>query len=158
MNQQVEFDCFVFNDLILCSDGGVVIVVEQYFVYQCIYCMWDGIFQFDEFYNYNDIIVVNIRLDGFMEWFVCIFKWQEIVNDGGYYFFYVMVVVWDWFYFIFNDNSCNYILDNDNFLYNFNGRNFIIMLVEICKGGEFEMYLFFNNWDVGVIICLKICK
>lgn len=56
------------------------------------------------YYYYNDILVINIKFIGEIEWVSCIFKWQEIVNDGGYYFFYVMVIVWDCFYFIFNDN------------------------------------------------------
>lgn len=157
-NQQAELDRFALNDLILRSDGGAVIVAEQYFVYQRTYRMWDGTLQFDEFYNYNDIIVVNIRPDGSMEWSVRIPKRQETVNDGGYYSSYAMAVVRDRLYFIFNDNSRNYTSDNDNFLYNFNGRNSIITLAEIRKGGELEMYPLFNNRDAGVITRPKICK
>lgn len=157
-DQQAELNRFALNDLILRSDGGAVIVAEQYFVYQRTYRMWDGTLQFDEFYNYNDIIVVNIRPDGSMEWAVRIPKRQETVNDGGYYSSYAMAVVRDRLYFMFNDNSRNYTSKNDNQLYNFNGRNSIITLAEIKKGGALEMYPLFNNRDAGIITRPKICK
>ncbi|MBV6653970.1 MAG: hypothetical protein KI786_09465 [Mameliella sp.] len=157
-NQEAELSRFALNDLILRSDGGAVIVAEQFFVFQRTYRLWDGTLQFDEFYNYNDIIVVNIRPDGSMEWSVRIPKRQETVNDGGYYSSYSMAVVRDRLYFIFNDNSRNYTSQNDNNLYNFNGRNSIITLAEIRKGGELEMYPLFNNRDAGIITRPKICK
>jgi hypothetical protein len=157
-DQQAELNRFSLNDLILRSDGGAVIVAEQYFVYQRTERMWDGTLRFDEFYNYNDIIVVNIRPDGSMEWAVRIPKRQETMNDGGYYSSYAMAVVRDRLYFIFNDNSRNYTSKKDNQLYNFNGRNSIITLAEIRKGGALEMYPLFNNREAGIITRPKICK
>jgi len=69
-----------------------------------------------------------------------------------------MAVVRDRLYFIFNDNSRNYTSKKDNQLYNFNGRNSIITLAEIRKGGALEMYPLFNNREAGIITRPKICK
>jgi hypothetical protein len=47
---------------------------------------------------------------------------------------------------------------NDNRLYNFNGRNSIITLAEISKGGRLEMYPLFENRNTGTITRPKICR
>mgnify|MGYP006268641477 CR=1 FL=1 len=159
LGRQAELSRFAINDLILRSDGGAVIVAEQFFIFERTYRnYWDGILRSDFFYNYNDIIVVNIRPDGSMEWSVRIPKRQETVNDGGYFSSYAMAIVRDRIYFIFNDNSRNFGDDDSDRLYNFNGRNSIITLAEVRKNGELEMYPLYSNRNAGIITRPKICK
>jgi hypothetical protein len=100
-----ELSRFSLDKLILRSDGGAVLVAEQYYVFERSYRYWDGTLRFDYFYHYNDIIVVNIRPDGSIEWATKIPKRQETVNDGGYFSSYAMSIVRDRLYFIFNDNG-----------------------------------------------------
>jgi hypothetical protein len=160
-NREAELYRFSLDELILRSDGGAVVVAEQYYIFERTYPYWNGVNvqRFDTYYNYNDILVVNIRPDGSIEWATRIPKRQETVNDGGYFSSYAMSTVRDRLYFIFNDNSRNYEPGgNDNRLYNYNGRNSIITLAEVSKGGELKMYPLFPNRETGTITRPKICK
>lgn len=156
--RQPELYRFSLDELILRSDGGAVLVAEQYFVFERVYRFWDGSLRYDYFYNYNDIIVVNIRPDGSIEWATRIPKRQETYNDGGYYSSYAMSIVRDRLYFIFNDNSRNFENDGGNRLYNFNGRNSVIALAELHKDGQLRLYPLFFNRDADTITRPKICK
>lgn len=149
---------FSLDELVLRSDGGAVLVAEQFYVFERAYRYWDGALRFDYFYNYNDIIVVNIQPDGSIEWATRIPKRQETVNDGGYYSSYAMAIVRDRLYFVFNDNSRNFSSDGDTRLYNFNGRNSIVALAELRKDGQLFMYPLFNNRDADILTRPKICK
>lgn len=157
-NRAPELYRFSLDELVLRSDGGAVLVAEQFFVFERAYRYWDGTLRFDYFYNYNDIIVVNIQPDGGIEWATRIPKRQETMNDGGYYSSYAMSIVRDRLYFIFNDNSRNFADDGSGRLYNFNGRNSIVALAELRKDGQLRMYPLFNNRDAEVLTRPKICK
>ena len=156
--REPELYRFSLDELVLRSDGGAVLVAEQYYVFERAYRYWDGTLRFDYYYNYNDIIVVNIQPDGGIEWAARIPKRQETVNDGGYYSSYAMSIVRDRLYFIFNDNSRNFSNDGSNRLYNFNGRNSVVALAELRKDGQMRMYPLFNNRDAEIITRPKICK
>ena len=156
--REPELFRFSLDELVLRSDGGAVLVAEQYYVYERTYRYWDGTLRFEYFYNYNDIIVVNIQPDGGIEWATRIPKRQETVNDGGYYSSYAMSIVRDRLYFIFNDNSRNFSNEGNSRLYNFNGRNSIVALAELRKDGQLSMYPLFNNRDADIITRPKICK
>lgn len=161
VNQTPELYRFSLDNLILRSDGGAVLVAEQYFVYQQSYRYWDGTIRYDNYYNYNDIIVVNIKPDGTIEWTTRIPKRQETLNDGGYYSSYAMATVRDRFYFVYNDNSRNYrATENDNrrYLYNFNGRFSIVVVSEITKDGALNTFPLFTNRDADVITRPKFCR
>ena len=136
-------------------------VAEQYYVYQQSYRYWDGTIRYDNFYNYNDIIIVNIQPDGVIEWSTRIPKRQETLNDGGYYSSYAMATVRDRFYFIYNDNSRNYRNtgnDNRRYLYNFNGRYSVVVVSEVTKDGAVNTFPLFTNRDADVITRPKICR
>ena len=118
---------YSLDNLILRSDGGALLIAEQYYVYERFdnnmpfNAGFGGLYgyrfsrfndpyfrnnaQRDIFYNYNDIIIVNIRPDGEIEWTARIPKQQETINDGGYYSSYAHAVVRDKIYFIYNDNG-----------------------------------------------------
>lgn len=157
VNRAPELYQFSLDELILRSDGGAVLVAEQYYVYQRRYFDFYGTPQFDNYFNYNDIIVVNIRPNGEIEWTARIPKRQETVNDGGYYSSYAMSIVQDRIYFIYNDNQRNFENDNRR-LYNFNGRQSIIALSELRKDGTLNTSPLFSNRDADIITRPKICK
>jgi len=87
------------DELILRSDGGAVLIAEQYSTQEYTY-YYQGISHTERYYNYYDIIVVNIRPNGEIEWATRIPKRQETVNDDGYFSSYALTVVRDRFYFI----------------------------------------------------------
>lgn len=160
---------FQLDDLILRSDGGAVLIAEQYYIYERYRNDFSpyvgrGFYgnstsRVDYYYNYNDIIVVNIRPNGEIEWATRIPKRQVTVNDGGYYSSYSMAAVRDRIYFVFNDNGRNFEPDrNDNRIYNFNGKNSLISLAEVKKNGDLEIYPLFNNRDADIITRPKICQ
>lgn len=166
---------YALDELILRSDGGALLVAEQFYVYerqdfnQPYYGYGFGFYDpyyrrtttADIFYNFNDIIVVNIRPNGEIEWTARIPKQQETVNDGGYYSSYSHAVVQDKIYFVYNDNARNFEGQREgkrNRIYNFDGRNSVIALSELRKDGTVETIPLFNNRDAAVVTRPMICK
>lgn len=159
VNRAPELYQYSLDELILRSDGGALLVAEQYYVYERSYRYWDGTFRYDYFYNYNDLIVVNIRPNGEIEWATRIPKRQETMNDGGYFSSYAMSIVRDRIYFIYNENARNFDQErNIRRLYNFNGRYSVIALTELKKDGSIRTFPLFHNQDVDIITRPKICK
>jgi hypothetical protein len=127
-----ELSNFSLDKLILRSDGGAILVAEQYYVqtvmpnnaysmspygynsmyynryyYNSPYYNGYNNRRPDYYYNYNDIIVVNIRPTGEIEWSARIPKLQESKNDQGLFSSYSMAVAQDKFYFVYNENPKN---------------------------------------------------
>jgi hypothetical protein len=174
-NQQREAELFRYSldRLILRSDGGAVLVAEQYYVTEQFQrfqrnpffwgdpYMWNDPMlnnQTDFVFHYNDIIVVNIRPDGSIEWASRIPKYQRTMNDGGYFSSYSMAVVKDRLYFVFNDNSRNFESDGSTQLFNYNPRRSVIAIAELRKDGELSMYPLLSNQQSGIIARPKICR
>jgi len=167
---------YSLDELILRSDGGAVLVAEQFYVeqetyrdYPYSYYPYYGYYnpfyysrnnyQTDYYYNYNDIIVVNIRPTGEIEWTARIPKQQQTRNDGGYYLSYAMAIVRDKLFFLFNDNARNYSPNRkENRFYHYNGSESVIVLAEIDKSGEVKAYPLASNREAGVITRPKMCK
>jgi hypothetical protein len=128
-----ELENFRLEKLIVRSDGGVVLIAEQFYIrerrdnYYGPYSYYDYYSPFySPFYspyyssynynragsyyefNYNDIVVLNIGPDGVIDWQVNIPKAQETMNDGGRYSSFAMINVKDKLHFLFNDNPKNY--------------------------------------------------
>lgn len=177
---------YALDELILRSDGGAVLIAEQFFVeqrydydrynrgfgYPYGYGIYGSRYRFNRFndpynryqdqtnyYNYNDIIVVNIKPTGEIEWTARIPKHQETSNDGGYFSSYAMSIVRDKFYFVFNDNPKNYDPnDKSNRLYNYNGRNSVITVAAVDKKGNVRIDPVYDNRQAGITTRPKICK
>lgn len=177
-DQVPELYRFSLDELIMRTDGGAVLVAEQYFVYQQ---NWDRGFGYDPiwgrqvwnpywnrntqvnyFYHYNDILVINIKPTGEIEWATRIPKRQETMNDGGYYSSYAMATVRDRFYFIYNDNPRNFdpkVLNGERRIrHNYNGRYSVVSLAEVKIDGSVTVMPLFTNRDADVITRPKICR
>ena len=171
-NNQAELYNFSLDELILRSDGGAVLVAEQYYVYEQrdfdnfnpafnTFPYNNNNFRVDYFYNYNDIIVVNIRPNGEIEWTARIPKRQETVNDGGYYSSYAMAILPQGLYFLYNDNARNFDAaqsSSKNRTFNFNGKNSVMTLAEIQKDGQVNIQPIFDTKGRGAIVRPKVCK
>ncbi len=174
--RSAELYNYSLDELILRSDGGAVLVAEQYYVVQetyrdspfgyggyygfrSPYSYYNRSYQTDYYYNYNDIIVVNIRPTGEIEWTARIPKSQESRNDGGYYLSYAMATVRDKLCFVFNDNPKNFDPSRKNDrIYSYNGSESVIAMAEVNIKGEVNTYPLASNREAGVITRPKMCK
>lgn len=162
LNKEPELQQYSLDKLILRSDGGVVLIAEQFFVEQRTsrdYYYRNSNLTTDYYYNYHDIIVVNIRPDGEIEWASRIPKRQVTTNDGGYYSSYALSIVRDKLYFVFNDNGRNFVdRERNRRLYNFNGRQSIIALAELSIDGSVKIEPLFSNREADIITRPKVCR
>ncbi len=171
--RSVELFQYSLNDLILRSDGGAVLVAEQYYVERDDnnnnFGYPSAVYGYNRYnnnlnnrvdyhYNYNDIIVVNIRPNGEIQWASRIPKRQETTNDGGYYSSYAMAIVRDKICFVYNENGKNFGAKKNNRRYRFNGSNSILTLTEVGMDGSVATYPLGSNRDEGIITRPKICK
>ncbi|MEM9885783.1 MAG: hypothetical protein AAF849_07820 [Bacteroidota bacterium] len=166
--RQAELYRFALDELILRSDGGALLIGEQYYVFEDFYqdFRFGGVgfggptpmTRVDYYYHYNDIIIVNIRPDGEIEWSTRIPKVQVTRNDGGYYSSYAMSIVRDKIYFIFNDDARNFNRNNNRQLFNFTGNNMTLSLVEVNKEGDWKIAPLYLNREVNLLTRPKICK
>ncbi|MEM1322656.1 MAG: hypothetical protein AAGG75_20495 [Bacteroidota bacterium] len=161
---------YSLDKLILRSDGGALLIAEQYFVqirdnfdrfnpaFGGFDPYWNGVRNQDYLYNYNDIIIVNIRPDGEIEWTGRIPKRQVTVNDGGYFSSYAMSIIRDKIYFVYNDNGRNFEEANSDRIYSYNGKYSVIALTELNRDGSMITYPLFSNAEAEIITRPKICK
>ncbi len=172
IKRSAELYQYSLNDLILRSDGGAVLVAEQYYVerrednrftnggFYNPYGFRNNQFRenIEYYYNYNDIIIVNIKPNGEIQWASRIPKRQETLNDGGYYSSYAMAIVRDKICFVYNDNGRNFAAKKNNRRYGFNGSNSILALTEVGMDGSVNTYPISNNREQGIITRPKVCK
>ncbi len=169
-----EFELFRYSldELVVRSDGGALLIAEQYYVEERFdnfnnrFGMGVGFNnaammnnnRVDYIYNYHDIIVVNINPKGEIDWATKIPKRQVTQNDGGYFSSYAHAIVRDKIYFIYNDNRRNFESHNRRNPYNFDGRSSIIALTELSQDGSTETFPLFINRDASILTIPKICK
>jgi len=166
-NKQAELERYALDHLILRNDGGALLVAEQYFVREYVdrdNSYWGNTYYnnnlgntYDYYYNYNDIIVVNIRPNGEIQWTARIPKQQSTVNDGGYFSSYSMSIVRDKIYFIYNDNERNFSSD-DNRLHDFDRRRSVIALAQLSTNGSVKTFPIFSSQGANVITRPKVCR
>lgn len=169
---QIEIDDIALDRLILRSDGGAVLIAEQYFIerenfYNDPYYGAYGGFYNRRFrtvqqnytvYNYNDIFVLNIRPDGTLDWASNISKVQQTVDDGGYFSSYAMAVAGDKLYFVFNDNAANYRSDIDR-LRVYDGRSDgVVALATVSRDGSVDVEPLRSKEAVRVAVRPKVCR
>ena len=169
--RQAELYQYSLDELILRSDGGALLIAEQFFIerFDNFNNRFAGVNtfnnRFNRFdnrityeYNYNDIIVVNIRPNGEIQWVARVPKRQETTDDGGYYSSYAHAVVRDRIFIVYNDNGRNFGRE-DNRRYRFTGSsNSIITVAEIRKDGSVEIHPLANNRDERFILRPKVSQ
>lgn len=97
-----------FDYFILRSNGGAVLVGEQYYAQHiCYQDFRTGNMICTYHFYYNDIIVVNIDELGNITWTRRIPKLQHTVNDNGFYSSYSLGVIGKKLQFIYNDHPKN---------------------------------------------------
>ena len=172
--RQAELYQYSLDELILRSDGGALLIAEQFYIQRYDRDRYSNVYggfgrygnnRFNNFnnqvsyeYNYNDIIVVNIKPNGEIQWVSRIPKRQETTNDGGYYSSYAHAVVRDRIFIVYNDNGRNF-KKEDNRRYRFTGSsNSIISVAEVRKDGSVDIHPLANNRDERFILRPKVCQ
>ncbi len=179
---------YSLDKLIMRSDGGVILIAEQYFVEERmlnnnmygynpygLYNSWNSPYysswydpygyrsnrnnrRSDYYFNYNDIIVVNIQPDGEIAWTTRVPKRQVSVNDGGKYSSYAMSIVADKLYFAYNENPKNLDPNRTKTVAETPDKYSVVTLAEVARDGSLKRYPMFSNRDKGVVTRPKICR
>lgn len=157
--KDLELAQYDLRNLIKRSDGGAILVGEQYYsittTYRCgnSYCTTTT-------YYYNDIIVVNISPEGKIEWASKIPKIQVSANDGGFYSSFALAVTKDKLHFIYNDHKDNLEAEKTRKLKNFqvSDRNGIVVDATVDNNGKVSRQELLENTETEVIIRPKVCE
>lgn len=139
--EELELSNYELRDIIRRTDGGVVMVAEQYRFYITSVTTMDanGRTSTRTIYNYeyNDIIVVNVDPNGNIAWAAKVPKRQHSTNDGGRYSSYALLVKEDHIHLLFNDNGKNLMLLPGDRVEPFRyGKEMLITLATINADGK----------------------
>lgn len=185
--REPELFDYSLDKLIMRSDGGVILIAEQYYIEERLlnnspygyspygYNAWSSPYyaslydpygyrygrnnrRADYYYNYNDIIVVNIQPDGEIASTTRIPKHQVSVNDGGTYSSYAMSIVADKLYFAYNENPKNLDPNRKKNVAETPDKYSVVTLAEVARDGSLKRYPMFSNQDKGVVTRPKICR
>jgi hypothetical protein len=184
-SREPELFDYSLDKLIMRSDGGVILIAEQYFIEERLlnnnpygnsgmygYNSWNSPYssyydpyrynrsnrRADYYYNYNDIIVVNIQPDGEIAWTARVPKHQVSVNDHGLYSSYAMSIVAEKLYFAYNENPKNLDPNRKKNVAESPDKHSVVMLAEVGRDGSLKRYPMFSNKDKGVVTRPKICR
>lgn len=191
-DKEAEPELFNYSieKLITRSDGGVIMIAEQYFIEErarfnnnfggfgggwnngwgggwgnsAFYDPYDrfgnrnGNQQYDYYFNYNDIIVVNIQPDGEIAWSARIPKRQTSVNDFGLYSSYGMSIVADKLYFLYNDDPKNLDPRAKKIATETPDKYSVVTVAEVDRNGVVKRAPLFQNKENGVVVRPKISK
>lgn len=102
-----ELSNFNYNAFSFRQDGGVVLLGEYYKEYTLEQKISTGVVSYTTYYDYNNIVVVNLTATGQIDWAHQIAKKQSTEDDNGIYSSYKLSLVEDKLYFLFNDHPDN---------------------------------------------------
>lgn len=114
--------------------------------------------QADYYFNYNDILVVNIRPDGEIDWTARIPKRQLSRNDNGIYSSYAMSTVADKLYFIYNEDPRNLDPKSKKLYTDEPDKYSVVVLAEVDRSGHVTRAPLFQNKEEGIVTRPKICR
>jgi hypothetical protein len=153
VRKQPELYNYDLNELILRNDGGAVLIAEQFFVDRQEYWdWWTGQRIIEFYYNYNDIILANIRPDGSIQWTARIPKQQVSLNDNGFYSSYARAIARDRLLFVFNDER------GSGRRGRLNSGNSNLVMAEVQLDGKVNTFLLEDNRGNPVIPRPKSCR
>ncbi|UZR97885.1 hypothetical protein [Chondrinema litorale] len=150
---------FSIDQIILRSDGGALLIAEQFYIREVArYNQQTGFYDYTYYYYYNDIIVINIRPDMSIEWATKIPKRQVTTNDGGHFSSYAYAIQGGQIHLIYNDNVKNVMKNNPDRTYSFNGKKSVVVLATINKDGTLNRKLVSSNKAEKILTRPKSCE
>lgn len=160
--KDAEIYNYDLDNIIIRSDGGVLLLAEQYFVESRSTRYYTGntyTTRTTYYYNYNDVMAININPDLSVAWATKIPKRQVTTDDGGYYSSYAYAVGGDKIYLLFNDNPDNLLITDPAKVAKYSGvKKSVATLVTISADGKWKKSLLFSNQDQGEILRPKVCE
>jgi hypothetical protein len=151
-----ELFSYRIDELVLRSDGGALMVAEQFYVRVTTQTDPSGFQMQTTTYYYNDIITVNINPDGTIAWATKIPKRQ--VDGTGVFSSYAMTISKGKIYFIYNDHPKNLTRTNYRKIKNFNGKRSIVTLATLSPDGSYKKTPLVNNRDERIITRPQIAR
>lgn len=143
---------FTLGDIVLRKDGGCVLVAEQYIERQN--------YDFDtrsytySYYEYNDILVVNIGPDGEIKWSKKFPKRQTVAGKSMSFASYTLAVVNNKIVLIYNDDKDNLELAPDDEVEQLRSmKKAITVLAIVDSNGKEKKLSLFSQKDAGKIFC-----
>ena len=160
--KDVEMYNYDLDQIVLRDDGGAVLVGEKFFISTTTTTsMMNGTTRYrtTSYYNYHDIIAVNLNPEGVIDWAQKIPKRQTTREDGGFFSSYALAIVDDKMHFIFNDNPKNLVAKPGK-VHNFklNKRESIVVMVTLDAKGKQKKQPLFMAADAETIIRPKVCE
>ncbi len=160
--KDVEMYNYDLDQIVLRDDGGAVLVGEKFFISTVTNTsMMNGTTRYrtTSYYNYHDIIAVNLNPEGVIDWAQKIPKRQTTREDGGFFSSYALAIVDDKMHFIFNDNPKNLVAKPGK-VHNFklNKRESIVVMVTLDAKGKQKKQPLFMAADAETIIRPKVCE
>lgn len=139
--EEIEMYDYDLSDIIVRSDGGAILLGEQYRYYTVTTCTTNAnggqTCTTSYHYVYNDIIAINIDPEGNIEWAAKVPKRQHTVNDGGRASSYALVVKDTDIHVLFNDNGKNLFLKPGDKVEPYRpGKEALITLSTIAEDGK----------------------
>ena len=158
-DEELELPEFILHDIIRRTDGGAVMVAEQYRSYTVCYTDSKGNTRCNTHYVYNDVIVVNVDPQGDIEWATKVPKRQHSVNDNGRYSSFAVAVKEDRIYFLFNDSGENLFLKPGDKVKQFKltGKDALVVLATVDGQGATTREALFSPDRRDVILRPKDC-
>ncbi len=160
--KDAELYSYDLDNIIIRSDGGVLLLAEQYFVESRTTRYYTGstyTTRTTYYFNYNDVMAININPDASVAWATKIPKRQVTTDDGGYYSSYAYAVGGDKIYLLFNDNPDNLLVTDPSKVAKYSGvKRSVATLVTIGADGKWKKNLLFSNQDQGEILRPKVCE
>lgn len=151
---------FDLDNMILRSDGGAILMAEQFYIDERIITQRVGFrnnTRVDYYYYYNDIIVVNMAPTGEIEWATKVPKYQVTTNDGGHFSSYSYMIKGSNIHLIYNDNPKN-LFPNVERTRSFNGKKSVVTLATLSADGHLKRSLLFSNRDERIVTRPKACE
>lgn len=162
-NTDREFLNYAFRNMILQPNGDIVVLAEQFYIFEVNSTDSRGMSQVTNYYNYNDCIVYCISQTGELNWFKKIPKKQESINDFGQFSSLVNYVSQNQLVLFFNDNAQNY---SETGIYNGKRVPFTnsLRLKDYClaqtkidlANGETNRFYFSSYETIDAFVCLKL--
>ena len=162
-DKSIEMYNYDLRDFILRKDGGVVLLAEQYFVRVVTTTTTDAngntSTKTTYHYYYNDVIVININLDGDIEWTTKIEKYQHSVNDGGRLSSFALQVKDNRMYLVYNESAKQYFdKEERSEMKRKDKRSYLTLLVSIDNNGDYDKEILLNNSVDKVYTVPKLCE
>lgn len=136
------------------ADGTITYIAEKYWIEahdnNNNSMLASALGSYNFYYNYEDILLFNMTIDGKMNWVKKVLKYQRTLNDGGLYNSFIATKKGDDIFLLYNANRNN----PDDLMANPNKA--VAYVTKVDKNGNAATENLFNAREVEVIMTPRI--